>query len=120
MRWVRRAAKQPRHFVWVVLNQEADRGPCRDPGLALGVDRTLPQVQRNFLYMPWMHSESKRIHEIAEPLFKARASAETHDFELRHKVIIDRFDRYPHRNAILGRQSTAQELAFLQQPGSSF
>ena len=88
--------------------------------VALGVDMALPQVQRNFLYMPWMHSESKQIHAIAAPLFKATASAETHDFELRHKVIIDRFGRYPHRNAILGRQSTAEELAFLQQPGSSF
>ena len=88
--------------------------------VALGADMALPQVQRNFLYMPWMHSESRRIHEIGEPLFKSRASADSHGFEVRHKAIIDRFGRYPHRNAILGRQSTAEELAFLQQPGSSF
>lgn len=43
-----------------------------------------------------------------------------HDFELKHKEIIDRFGRYPHRNALLGRESTATELAFLQEPGSSF
>ena len=49
-----------------------------------------------------------------------RAPQHTHDFELKHKSIVDRFGRYPHRNAILGRPSNAEELAFLQQPGSSF
>ncbi len=43
-----------------------------------------------------------------------------HDFELRHKAIIDRFGRYPHRNALLGRTSTPEELAFLKEPGASF
>ncbi len=80
----------------------------------------LPQQQRNFLYLPYMHSESKMIHEVAEALFKAKASKNSHDFELQHKAIIDRFGRYPHRNAILGRESTEEELAFLKQPGSSF
>jgi uncharacterized protein (DUF924 family) len=51
---------------------------------------------------------------------KERAPQGTHDFELRHKAIVDRFGRYPHRNAILGRQSTAEELEFLKQPGSGF
>ncbi len=75
--------------------------------------------ERAFLLMPFMHSESRRIHEDAERLF-AQWAAGSHDFELRHRAIIDRFGRYPHRNAILGRVSTPEELAFLQQPGSSF
>ncbi|WP_157822702.1 DUF924 family protein, partial [Shewanella chilikensis] len=53
-------------------------------------------------------------------LFASEQTRDNYDFELRHKAIIDRFGRYPHRNAILGRQSTAEEQAFLEQPGSSF
>ena len=67
-----------------------------------------------------MHSESARIHEVAEVLYREHAPANNLDFELRHKAIIDRFGRYPHRNAILGRESTAEESEFLKQPGSSF
>ena len=70
--------------------------------------------------MPYMHSESKSIHVIAEQLFKEKAAEGNYNFELRHKAIIDRFGRYPHRNAILGRTSTPEELEFLTQPGSSF
>jgi len=69
--------------------------------------------------MPFMHSESRLIHVWADQLFRQYAP-ENHPFELRHKAIIDRFGRYPHRNAILGRASTVEELAFLGQPGSSF
>ncbi len=88
--------------------------------VAAGADKALSQVERNFLYMPYMHSESRVIHVEAERLFSANGLKDNHDFELRHKVIIDRFGRYPHRNAVLGRESTAEELAFLQEPGSSF
>jgi uncharacterized protein (DUF924 family) len=70
--------------------------------------------------MPYMHSESRAIHVEAEKLFREHAPKVNHDFELRHKVIVDRFGRYPHRNAILGRASTAEETAFLETPGSSF
>jgi uncharacterized protein (DUF924 family) len=83
-------------------------------------DAALTQEERVFLYMPYMHSESKSIHEIAERLFRENAPKSNHDFELRHKAIIDRFGRYPHRNAVLGRESTPEELAFLAEPGSSF
>lgn len=83
-------------------------------------DLTLSPDERVFLYMPYMHSESKAIHEVAERLFKENGPKGNYDFELRHKAIIDRFGRYPHRNAILGRQSTPEELAFLSEPGSSF
>lgn len=88
--------------------------------VAAGDDLALSEAERAFLYMPYMHSESPRIHAVADELFKARASEDSHRFELRHKAIIDRFGRYPHRNQILGRNSTPEELAFLATPGSSF
>ena len=95
----------------LVLAQEA---------VAKGVDDQLPDAQVPFLYMPFMHSESRQIHQVAEALFSKPAAKGSLSFELRHKAIIDRFGRYPHRNAILGRASTAEEIAFLAEPGSSF
>ena len=88
--------------------------------IAAKADFELAEQERVFMYMPYMHSESKSIHEVAERLFKENGPKSNYDFELRHKAIIDRFGRYPHRNAMLGRQSTQEELAFLVQPGSSF
>lgn len=88
--------------------------------VATGADQALPPVQRAFLYMPYMHSESAAIHDLAVTLFSQPSMEGNLDFELRHKAIIDRFGRYPHRNAILGRPSSAEEIAFLQTPGSSF
>ena len=88
--------------------------------VAAGADLALPVEQRAFLYMPYMHSESAAIHAVGEPLMRERAPAHTHAFELKHKAIVDRFGRYPHRNAILGRASTPEELQFLTEPGSSF
>jgi uncharacterized protein (DUF924 family) len=79
-----------------------------------------PVPERSFLYMPFMHSESRLIHVQAERLFAALGAQGNYRAEQQHKAIIDRFGRYPHRNAVLGRESTAQELEFLQQPGSGF
>jgi uncharacterized protein (DUF924 family) len=84
-----------------------------------GLDDALPQAQRAFLYMPYMHSESAVIHKEAVRVF-SKVAEQQYDFELRHKAIIDRFGRYPHRNVILGRQSTPEEIEFLKEPGSSF
>ena len=70
--------------------------------------------------MPFMHSESLVIHQTAERLFRENGVQSNYDFELKHKAIVDRFGRYPHRNAVLERQSTPEEVSFLQQPGSSF
>lgn len=84
------------------------------------LDTQLSPEQRSFLYMPFMHSESKVIHESALQIFQNLGNPINLDFEKKHKVIIDRFGRYPHRNAILGRQSTPEELEFLTQPNSSF
>lgn len=88
--------------------------------IAAGAPAVLSPVERSFLYLPFMHSESRAIHEWAERLYRDNGIQENHDFELRHKAIIDRFGRYPHRNAILGRASTQEEIEFLRQPGSSF
>ena len=85
-----------------------------------GADLGLEPDPRAFLYMPYMHSESTLIHMEAVRLFAAPGLERNLDFELRHKAVIDRFGRFPHRNAILGRVSTEQELEFLQTPGSSF
>jgi uncharacterized protein (DUF924 family) len=70
--------------------------------------------------MPFMHSESTVVHTIAEQLFKDNGIEDNYHFELKHKQIIDRFGRYPHRNTILGRASSAEETEFIRQPGSSF
>ena len=75
---------------------------------------------RKFILMPYMHSESKLIHQQALTLFETYINAETVEAELKHKVIIERFGRYPHRNVILGRVSSSEEIEFLTQPDSSF
>ncbi|WP_350563006.1 DUF924 family protein, partial [Psychrobacter sp. CAL346-MNA-CIBAN-0220] len=80
----------------------------------------LPMEWRKFTIMPFMHSESAVIHKRYLPLFEQLNDPTTLDFERRHKDIIDEFGRYPHRNEALGRESTAEEDAFLQQPNSSF
>jgi len=83
-------------------------------------DKVLSPIERSFLYMPFMHSESLKIHEVAMDLFQNNGIQSSLDFELRHKRIIERFGRYPHRNSVLGRESTAEEIEFLKQPGSGF
>lgn len=85
-----------------------------------GMDHPLEPIQRSFLYMPLMHSESKKIHEVAVGLYEKNGIESNLKFELKHKAIIDRFGRYPHRNRILGRESTAEEIEFLKLPGSAF
>ncbi len=80
----------------------------------------LPESMRGFMFLPFMHSESAAMHDVAVPLYTELGDAYQLDFEFKHKAIIDRFGRYPHRNAILGRQSTAEEIEFLQQPNSAF
>lgn len=88
--------------------------------ISVGADKSLSQAERSFLYMPFMHSESLNIHEIATGLFRDNGNQNSLDFELKHKAIIARFGRYPHRNSSLGRKSTDEEIEFLKQPGSGF
>jgi len=86
----------------------------------VGDDQKLSLTQRSFLYMPYMHSESKDVHEVAVKLFNVKGLEGNLAYEYKHKVIIDRFGRYPHRNRILGRVSTLEEIEFLKGPDSSF
>lgn len=88
--------------------------------ISLGKHLELSQVERSFLYMPFMHSESLAIHDVAIELFKENGVQSNFDFEIKHRNIIEKFGRYPHRNSILERASTDEEIEFLKQPGSSF
>ncbi|MDN3519428.1 DUF924 family protein [Aquisalimonas lutea] len=99
-------------------------------GLAAGQDRELRPIQRVFWYMPLEHSEDLAHQDRSVALFRElrdevgaqlRETFQVNlDFAVRHQEIIQRFGRFPHRNAILGRTSTPEELAFLEEPGSSF
>lgn len=82
--------------------------------VALKMDIQLPIAQRAFAYLPYMHSESAAIHIEAMKLFAIQGLEDNYKFEKLHKDIIDRFGRYPHRNAILRRESTNEELEFLK------
>ena len=87
----------------------------------LKVEVNWDHTMKAFLYMPYMHSESAVIHNQAIELFSEDpALASNLDFEMRHKAIIDKFGRYPHRNAVLSRKSTVEEIDFLKEPASGF
>jgi uncharacterized protein (DUF924 family) len=105
----------PRSFAFdplaLCLAQEAVR---------IGADQAISTERRIFLYMPFMHSESAVIHQWAMKLFGAPGMESNLRSERRHKAIIDQFGRYPHRNRILGRTSTPEELDFLTREGPSF
>ncbi len=88
--------------------------------IAAGFDQQLDQSERQFLYMPFMHSESKQIHAAAVPLFESLGEPEVIKYEHIHKDIIDQFGRYPHRNQMLGRESTAEETDYLANNQESF
>ncbi len=83
-------------------------------------DGELSVAQKAFLYMPLMHSEELEHHELALKVFAQAGLENNFEFEKKHLRIIERFGRYPHRNEILGRESTAEEHSFLTTPGSSF
>jgi uncharacterized protein (DUF924 family) len=99
-------------------------------GIEAGVDRSVAHAERSFFYLPLMHSEALDVQERCVELFRAwhdaldgtlkESVASSLDFAVQHRDIVLRFGRFPHRNAVLGRPSTAEELEFLQQPGSSF
>ncbi|MDE2416135.1 MAG: DUF924 domain-containing protein [Comamonadaceae bacterium] len=88
--------------------------------VASGQALALPPGRRAFAYMPYMHSESRLVQAEAVRLFAEPGLEGNLPFAQQHRAIIERFGRYPHRNAILGRQSSDEELAFLREPGSSF
>ena len=130
-----RVAEQGRLAEVILLDQFSRnmfRGSCRSfaydqmalalaqEAVSVGADKLLTQYERNFLYMPYMHSESRVIHEVALQLFRDNGIESAYEYELKHRAIIERFGRYPHRNAVLGRASTPEEAEFLKQPGSGF
>ena len=88
--------------------------------VALGLDRLLLDAQRSFAYLPFEHSENRAHQDYAVHLFTELGNPFTAQFAWRHREIVDRFGRFPHRNGILGRDSTAAEQEFLSQPNSSF
>ncbi|WP_421304528.1 DUF924 family protein [Aeromonas veronii] len=100
-------------------------------GLSIGADKSLSPLERVFFYLPLEHAESREQQARSVALFESLAAEQAGtpaqatfagfaDFARRHQVIIERFGRFPHRNDILGRTSTPEEAAFLQQPGSGF
>jgi uncharacterized protein (DUF924 family) len=111
----------PRAFATDALAREVARH-----ALARGHDVPLPPVWRWFFYLPFEHSEDLHDQRLSVSLFETLAlrhpadGSEVLDYARRHLEIIERFGRFPHRNAILGRESTPEEIAFLQEPGSSF
>lgn len=85
-----------------------------------GLDQAMSMDERLFLYLPFEHAEDLADQERSVALFRALGDAGYLDYAIRHQAVIERFGRFPHRNAILGRASTVEEVAFLEQPGSSF
>ena len=88
--------------------------------VASGQDRAMGIYQRLFVYLPFEHCEDMACQDASVSLIGALGDAELTRYAERHRAIIIRFGRYPHRNAVLGRQSTIAELQFLAEPGSSF
>jgi uncharacterized protein (DUF924 family) len=109
----------PRAFAADPLALEAARH-----AVAQGHDRALLPVERLFTYLPFEHSESlddqERACELTRPLEAFKETDDAYRYAVAHRDIIRRFGRFPHRNAVLGRESTPEEAAFLRQPGSSF
>jgi uncharacterized protein (DUF924 family) len=91
-----------------------------DEAVSRGFDTGLSQDERQFLYLPFEHAEDAVMQARSVALFRALGDPEQTKYAEAHKAIIDRFGRFPHRNAILGRGSTPAEEAFLKEPGSAF
>ncbi len=88
--------------------------------LAKGFDQALSETGRVFMYLPFEHSEAMEDQETSVKLYATLTDRSYLEWAERHKAAIDRFGRYPHRNAVLGRESTVEELAFLKEDGSTF
>lgn len=93
----------------IIVLDQFSRNLYRGTPKAFDQDDQVP-----FLYLPFMHSESPAIHKRAEELYTALGQEMNLEFEMKHKAIIERFGRYPHRNDVLGRESTPEEIEFHQ------
>ncbi|HUQ29644.1 MAG TPA: DUF924 family protein [Usitatibacter sp.] len=104
--------------------QDARARECTREALARGDDAVSLPVERQFLYLPLEHSEDRDDQVLACSLFarleEQSAMKGLMEYAVRHKAIVDRFGRFPHRNSILGRASTPEEIEFLKTPGSGF
>jgi uncharacterized protein (DUF924 family) len=99
---------------------DSPQGVLAKRAIEEGIDEKIAPMQRAFIYMPFQHSEAATDLARSIELFTALGLPLNLDFALRHRAVIDRFGRFPHRNAVLSRTSTEEELAFLKEPGSSF
>lgn len=108
----------PRAFATDLLAQQ-----IAEQMIAAGLERQLRLIERYFVYVPFMHSEDRAHQQRSVMLFQQLAEERAYfdtSYAVRHREVIDRFGRFPHRNTVLGRTSTPAELAFLKQSGSSF
>jgi len=103
---------------------DADALDAAKYAIERALDRELPAFQRMFLYMPFMHAENvedqRRSVELFEGLAAEPGGPDVAEYAVGHRDIVERFGRFPHRNALLGRETTPEEAEFLTQPGSSF
>jgi uncharacterized protein (DUF924 family) len=90
---------------------------CAQAAIAAGFDTALGTRERQFLYMPFQHSEDRRIQQRSVQLFESIGDPGLLDYATEHKAVIDRFGRFPHRNGVLGRPSTDEEIEFLATAG---
>ena len=97
------------------LAREVARG-----AIEKGFDEGFDKNRRLFFYLPFEHSENKADQARSVELIASLGDPNLLDWAVRHRAVVDRFGRFPHRNAVLGRFSTAEEEAFLAEPGSSF
>lgn len=94
---------------------------CLHAAIRAGHEAALTPAERSFLYMPLMHSEDISDQRLSVRLFGGPGvNPQSLPWAIKHMEIIERFGRFPHRNAVLGRESTAEETEFLKQPGSAF
>jgi uncharacterized protein (DUF924 family) len=101
------------------FSSDAAAGAAARIILSRGWDQSMTQSEQLFAYLPFEHSESLEDQNLARELMKD-FDAQLRDYAERHRDIIRRFGRFPHRNGLLGRESTAAEIEFLKQPGSGF
>lgn len=99
------------------FSADAQARAVAERAMALGHDRATPLDLRRFFYMPFMHSESMEDQLRGETLFKSLADPEGVQYARRHLDLIDRFGRFPHRNKALGRTTTPDEQAFIDEGG---
>jgi uncharacterized protein (DUF924 family) len=112
----------PRNMFRDMARAFASDSPALDAArgtIARGFDRLLSPLERSFVYMPFEHAEDLAAQRRSIALFHA-LDPENMKYAKRHYEIVARFGRFPHRNAILGRQSTVEEIEFLKERGSSF